>query len=82
MDARPPKDLHRGRNQFTSGIRLVGCTSQTADTITWRFTASGSYTSRSAYAIQFAGSFADYEWDKIWNAKVENKCKLFCWLIL
>jgi hypothetical protein len=53
-----------------------------ADDITWRFTANGAYTTRSAYAIQFAGSFADYEWEGIWRAKVEKKCKLFCWLIV
>jgi hypothetical protein len=71
-------------NQFVHlwhKISYVNLTNH-ADDISWRFTANGTYTTRSAYSIQFAGSFADYEWEGIWRAKVENKCKLFCWLIM
>jgi hypothetical protein len=53
-----------------------------ADAISCRFTPNGEYSVRSAYATQFAGSFADYEWTKLWQAKAENKCKIFSWLIL
>jgi hypothetical protein len=28
------------------------------------------------------GPFPDFEWTHIWYAKVENKCKVFSWLIL
>jgi hypothetical protein len=52
------------------------------DEIRWRFTANRHYSSKSAYVIQFAGSFADHSWMDLWKAKVENKCKILCWLIL
>jgi hypothetical protein len=52
------------------------------DEIMWRFTASGKYSSQSAYQIQFTGSFMDHDWGNLWRAKVENKCKMFWWLIL
>jgi hypothetical protein len=48
------------------------------DEITWRFTVSGQYSARSAYAVQFLGSFADHCWDSLWVVRVENKCKFFC----
>jgi hypothetical protein len=50
------------------------------DTVTWCFTSSGSYTA--ANLTLFNGSFSDYKWNKLWAAKVENKCKMFGWLIL
>jgi hypothetical protein len=37
------------------------------------------YSTRSAYAIQFAGTFEDFEWAQLWKSKAENKCKLFCY---
>jgi hypothetical protein len=52
------------------------------DKITWRFTENGVYSSRSAYRIQFIGSYANHEWDRLWKSKVENKCKFFLWLLL
>jgi hypothetical protein len=52
------------------------------DRFTWRFTASGRYTSNSAYRAQFNGSYADYEWNRVWKAPVEFKCKFFSWLLL
>jgi hypothetical protein len=52
------------------------------DSISWRFTSHGCYSTRSAYKMQFAGSVADFEWDDLWKSKVENKCKFFSWLIL
>ena len=52
------------------------------DQIKWRFTADGNYSSRSAYAVQFWGSHPDFAWKRIWNLKVENKCKFFLWLLL
>jgi hypothetical protein len=44
--------------------------------------ANGEYNAKSAYAAQFAGSYADYEWNKVWQAKVEEKCKFFYWLFI
>jgi hypothetical protein len=52
------------------------------DQFTWRFTTSGVYTSSSAYRAQFHGSYAHYEWNRVWKAPVEPKCKFFSWLLL
>jgi hypothetical protein len=52
------------------------------DDISWHFSPNGAYTSSSAYGIQFVGTFADFNWTGVWKAKVENKCKFFCWLVL
>ena len=48
------------------------------------FTPDGNYSSRSAYAVQFRGSHPhpDFTWSRIWKLKVENKCKIFLWLLL
>jgi hypothetical protein len=62
-------------------LRQVQLTEQ-PDNVIWRFTENGHYSSRSAYAVQFQGSFADNEWGAPWKAKTENKCKFFGWLIL
>jgi hypothetical protein len=45
------------------------------DEISWRFSANGTYSTKSAYIIQFVGSFADFSWADLWKAKAENKCK-------
>jgi hypothetical protein len=44
----------------------------------------GSYSTASAYSIQFQGSFSpvDVHSDAIWKAKTEGKCKFFMWLLL
>ncbi|KAF8715775.1 hypothetical protein HU200_026724 [Digitaria exilis] len=52
------------------------------DQIKWRFTVDGVYSSRSAYEVQFRGSYSDYQWDKIWKLKVESKCNFFLRLLL
>ena len=56
--------------------------SDSEDTITWRLTADGSYSAASAYDVQFVGSFADNRWEQVWQMKVENKCRVFMWLLL
>jgi hypothetical protein len=48
--------------------------SEQHDEIRWRFTEGGKYSSKSAYSIQFAGSFAYHCWVQVWKAKVEEKC--------
>jgi hypothetical protein len=70
--------------QFVDLWTLVNqtCLTQHPDEITWHFTTCEQYSARSAYAVQFLGSFADHTWDNLWAVKVENKCKFFCWLIL
>jgi hypothetical protein len=52
------------------------------DSIRWRFTADDQYSTNSAYAVQFIGAIRDGQWSRVWQAKVENKCKLFMWLLL
>jgi mannosylglycoprotein endo-beta-mannosidase len=52
------------------------------DTITWRFSADGRYSAKSAYKVQFIGAIQDGQWNIIWRAKVENKCRFFSWLLL
>jgi len=52
------------------------------DQITWRFTADGNYTVKSAYNVQFIGTFPDHDWETVWKSKVEPKCRFFCWLLL
>jgi hypothetical protein len=52
------------------------------DEIAWKFSSTSSYSSKSAYKMQYAGTFPDFEWAEIWNTKVENKCRFFSWLIL
>jgi hypothetical protein len=52
------------------------------DEINWKFSSTGNYSSKSAYKMQYAGTFPDFEWAELWNTKVENKCKFFSWLIL
>ncbi|KQK07973.1 hypothetical protein BRADI_2g38731v3 [Brachypodium distachyon] len=41
--------------------------SEENDSISWRWTPSGSYTTASAYRIQFAGSLPHFESRKIWK---------------
>jgi hypothetical protein len=44
------------------------------DTIVWRWTADGEYTTKSAYHIQFEGTFNRLKIMPIWRAKTEPKC--------
>jgi hypothetical protein len=52
------------------------------DSITWKWTPDGNYSTRSAYRIQFRGSFAKFPRDRIWKAHAENKCKVFTWILI
>ena len=52
------------------------------DSITWKWTPDGNYSTRSAYRIQFRGSFAKLPRDRIWKAHAENKCKVFTWILI
>jgi hypothetical protein len=53
-----------------------------ADEITWRWTANGEYTTKSAYRIQFQGHLKSINIRPIWKAKTEPKCKIFAWILL
>jgi hypothetical protein len=52
------------------------------DSIVWRWTSDGVYSIRSAYQIQCNGSFGLFLSDLIWRAQVENKCKIFVWILV
>jgi hypothetical protein len=53
-----------------------------ADEISWWFSANGKYSTRSAYCMQFLGSYAEFDWDQVWKLKAEPKYKFFGWLFL
>jgi hypothetical protein len=52
------------------------------DKISWKLTTNAQYSMKTAYDIQFAGSFPDYEWQRLWEAKVEPECRFFSWLLM
>jgi hypothetical protein len=54
------------------------------DEIHWRWTQSGEYTAKSAYAIQFAGSYSRVDNQVYWKAPMEGKHKfsLGSWYIV
>jgi hypothetical protein len=52
------------------------------DSIRWKWTASGQYSSRSAYRAQLAGSYCSFDALAIWKAKVESKHRFFAWLLV
>jgi len=50
------------------------------DKITWKWTAHGEYTSKSAYNAQFLGSCSQFHGNSIWKAEAKGKHKFFAWL--
>jgi hypothetical protein len=52
------------------------------DSITWRWTADGCYSTRTAYRIQFKGAYSRFNTELIWKADAENKCKVFMWILV
>lgn len=62
-------------------LRGINLTDQ-EDAIQWKITAAGTYTAKSAYEVQFTGAISELNWESIWKAKVQNKCKVFAWLLL
>ncbi|PNT62408.1 hypothetical protein BRADI_4g02793v3 [Brachypodium distachyon] len=60
------------------GVSLTDAT----DTISWRWSSSGSYSATSAYKVQFVGSFPPFATAKIWKAHAEPKVRFFAWTVL
>ena len=56
--------------------------SQEPDQISWKWTSNGLYSSKSAYEIQFAGSYCTFNTQAIWKAKTEGKHRFFAWLLV
>jgi hypothetical protein len=52
------------------------------DGIKWRWTENGEYTTKSAYRIQFEGTFSEIRPMPIWKAEMEPKCCSFAWTLL
>ena len=52
------------------------------NTIRWRWTPDGEYTTKSAYQIQFEGSYSKLRLTPIWRAQTEPKCRFFAWTLL
>jgi len=52
------------------------------DTIIWKWTAEGAYSTSSAYMIQFRGSHRKFQHELIWKARLENKCKIHAWILM
>lgn len=40
------------------------------------------YSVKSAYQVQFTGSFSTFPTSIIWKAKTEQKCRFFAWLVM
>jgi hypothetical protein len=51
------------------------------DEITWRLTANGQYSSKSAYEVQFLGSITSTMYKTVWKAWAPPKTKFFAWLL-
>lgn len=56
--------------------------SQDEDSISWKWTTHGIYTSKSAYVIQFTGAFCSFNAQAIWRAQSEGKHRVFAWLLV
>ena len=50
--------------------------------MTWKLTADGIYSARSAYHAQFFGSTDSIFPTKVWKVWAPTKCKFFMWLVL
>jgi hypothetical protein len=92
------EDLHNGNwmrglwrmstaEQMAEFVQLWDCLLQVqlteeADEIRWRWTADGRYSSKSAYEMQFRGTYCTFNTKTIWRAKAEEKHRLFAWLLV
>ena len=52
------------------------------DSIFWRWTSDGVYTTKSAYNAQFLGTYSLFKGQHIWQAEAEGKHKFFAWLLV
>jgi hypothetical protein len=63
-------------------VSMVQLQEDIEDSIRWRWTPDGEYTTRSAYLIQFEGSYSKLKLTPIWKAQAEPKCHFFPWTLL
>jgi hypothetical protein len=52
------------------------------DSIVWKLTANWTYSSNSAYRLQFHGAAGTIYIQTIWNCWALPKCKFFFWLVI
>jgi hypothetical protein len=63
-------------------VRRLQLDESSKDSIIWRWTVDGEYTTKSAYQVQFQGTFSRLKITPVWRAKAEAKCKFFAWTLL
>ncbi|KAM0913631.1 hypothetical protein ACQ4PT_012055 [Festuca glaucescens] len=61
-------------------MRDVNLQQGVPDSLIWKWTADGTYTASSAYAMQFIGAIRPAFAPLIWRADAPPKCKFFAWL--
>lgn len=53
-----------------------------SDRVSWKWTADGEFSSKSAYLIQFQGCIRAGFGNFIWKSDAPGKCKIFAWLAM
>jgi hypothetical protein len=77
-----PRDELKEYVQLWEAVQQIQLDGSREDSIIWRWTADGEYTSKSAYSIQFEGSYTKLRIMPIWKARAEPKCHFFAWTLL
>jgi hypothetical protein len=75
------EELHEYVSLWTI-VKQIQLVDGMEDSIVWRWTANGEYTTKSAYSIQFEGSFSKLRIMPIWKANAEPKCRFFAWTLM
>jgi len=76
-----PTELHE-YVLLWNAVQQVQLDESREDSIVWRWTTDGEYTTKSAYRIQFQGTFSKLKLTPVWRAKAESKCRFFAWTLL
>lgn len=63
-------------------VRHIILSQNVQDDISWRWTASGNYTTKLAYEVQFLGALESPFQKLFWNIWAPQKCKNFTWLLI
>jgi hypothetical protein len=72
-----------GTVQFRNLVEILDAQQTTPDSedeIIWHLSASGEYSSQSAYKALFAGTMTSPHYSSIWECMAPLKCKVFAWL--
>jgi hypothetical protein len=72
------EELHEFINLWMK-IRTVNLSQSGKDEIIWKWTPNGEYTARSAYRIQFYGSYPSFQVGNLWKERAEPKVRVFRW---